>query len=403
MEQTESLDHPLLNRVQQRSLVVGVVALSACVGGALLDPAQFFQAYLVGYLFWVGIALGCLGLVMLHHLVGGGWGFLIRRLLEAGIRTFPLLALLFVPVLVGMHELYVWTHADLVASDEILLHKRPYLNIPFFVVRTAIYFLIWIGAGHFLSRWSLEQDRTGDASLTRRMQTLSGPGLVVFGLSVTFASIDWVMSLEPHWFSTIYGMIFIIGQALAALALSIVWVVGLSDREPLSEVMSPRYLRDLGTLMFAFVMLWAYVSFSQYLIIWSGNLAEEVPWYLQRTAGAWGWIALMVVLFHFALPFSLLLSRHVKRRAKVLTTIAGGMLLMRLVDLFWYVVPAFGGHGEAHAHAAFPAAGIWMYLAAPAGIGGLWLAFFARQLKGKALLPLRDPGLEEAFASGEGH
>ena len=289
MAQAESIDHPFIDQIQRRSLLVGVVALAACVAGALLSPEQFFRSYLFGYLFWIGIALGSIALVMLHHIVGGGWGFLIRRLLEAASRTMPLMALLFIPILAGMHYIYIWTHADLVAVDEILQHKQPYLNVPFFITRAVVYFLIWTGMVFFLNRWSLEQDRTGDLSLSRRLQMLSGPGLLLYGITVTFASIDWVMSLEPHWFSTIYGLLFIIGQALATMALAIVMVAKLSDRKPLSDLASPKHMRDLGTLMFAFVMLWAYFSFSQWLIIWAGDLPEENSWYLSRIKGGWGW------------------------------------------------------------------------------------------------------------------
>lgn len=399
MVQAESIDHPFLDQIQRQSLFVGIVALAVCVVGALVSPEQFFRSYLFGYLFWIGIALGSIALVMLHHVVGGGWGFLIRRLLEAASRTMPLMALLFIPILAGMHYIFMWTHADLVAVDEILQHKQPYLNVPFFITRAVVYFLIWTGMVFFLSRWSLEQDRTGDLSLSRRLQMLSGPGLLLYGITVTFASIDWVMSLEPHWFSTIYGLLFIIGQALATMAFAIVMVAKLSDRKPLSDLASPKHLRDLGTLMFAFVMLWAYFSFSQWLIIWAGDLPEENSWYLSRIKGGWGWIALAVILFHFVLPFSLLLSRQIKRRAKVMMGVAIGMLFMRLVDLFWIVTPAFGGHGS---HSA-PVHIHWMDLAAPIGIGGLWLAFFAWQLKGKSLTPIKDPGLEEVLASAEGH
>lgn len=401
MAETESL-HPFLSRLQKRALPVGVIALAACFGGAFLNPGQFYQSYLVAFLFWVGVSLGCLALLMLHHLVGGGWGFIIRRLLEAGSRTVPLMVVLFIPIVLGMHDLYIWTHPSVVAADRALQDKHIYLNTPFFLIRAAVYFLVWMGFAWLLSRWSLQQDRTGDASLTRRMQLLSGPGLVIYGITVTFASIDWVMSLEPHWFSTIYGMIFMVGQVLSTLAIAILLVVKLSDRSPIGDVMSPRYLRDLGTLLLAFVMLWAYVSFSQYLIIWAGNLTDEIPWYVQRTETGWKWIALVLVVFHFALPFTLLLSRRIKRRVAVLSAIAGLMVIMRLVDLFWFVAPAFAGHatgavaGGVHVH--------WMDLVAPIGIGGLWLWFFTRQMEGKALMPLHDPRMAEAFASsGEGH
>ena len=397
MDQADSLGS-LLNRIQRRSLFVGLVSMAAFSGWGLLNPEGFFRAYLVAYLFWIGIALGSLGILMLHQLVGGCWGFIIRRLLEAGTRTFPLMALLFLPILFGMNHIFIWTDADLVARDHVLQHKSAYLNIPFFTTRAIVYFLLWIGISSLLSRWSLEQDRTGDPLLSRRMPILSGPGLVIFGLTATFASIDWVMSLEPHWFSTMHGVIFIVGQALATLAFSILCVVLFSGQKPLSDLISPKYLRDLGTMMLAFVMLWAYVTFSQYLIIWSGNLPEEIPWYLHRTRGVWTWVTIGLILFHFALPFTLLISRNIKRRTKVLTAIAGMMLLVRLVDVYWFVVPSFGAHGLGGSPLHI------MDLTAPLGIGGIWFWFFARELEGKSLLPLKDPRMEEAFApSGDNH
>lgn len=400
---------PMLDRLQKRSLLVGVAGLAVCLLGGFFSPHQFFRSYLLGFVFWAGIALGCFALVMLHHMVGGGWGFVIRRLLESGTRTFPILALLFVPLLVGVFldsrvvgggadhpgaYLYEWAHADVVARDEALRHKSAYLNVPFFVLRAAFYFAIWIGIAFWLNRWSLEQDRGSTPGLTRRLQLLSGPGLLLYGLTVTFASVDWVMSLEPHWFSTIYGMLFIIGQGLATMAFVIPVVLLLSDREPLSDVVQPGHFHDLGNLLLAFVMLWAYAAFSQYLIIWSGNLPEEAVWYVHRTAGGWQWLALFLIVFHFAVPFLLLLSRRTKRSAHVLAGVALTVIFMRLVDLFWLIVPAFESRGI-HVH--------WLDAMAPVGIGGVWVAAYIWQLKGRPLLPMGDPRFREALAHARGH
>jgi hypothetical protein len=296
--------------------------------------------------------------------------------------------LLFVPLLLGVRELYVWARPEQVAGDVLLQHKAAYLNVSSFVLRTAVYFFIWLGVSYFLSKWSFEHDRTAHPSLLRRLETLSGPGLVLYGGTITFATIDWVMSLEPHWYSTIYGLLFIVGQALSALAFAIVVAALLADRKPFSDVLTPGHFHDLGNLLLAFVMLWAYVTFSQYLIIWSGNIAEEVPWYLHRARGGWEWIALSLIVFHFAVPFVLLLSRGTKRRAQVLTKVAGTILFMRLVDLFWLVMPSFPNEGlRIH----------WLDVATPLGLGGIWLAVFVRQLKGRSLLPLHDPSLEGAL------
>ena len=387
------MNHPdslklLLNRIQQRAVIVGVVALALCGVGAYLAPDQFFQSYLLGYLFWIGIALGSLAIVALHHLVGGGWGFTIQRLLESSTRTLPLMAVLFLPFFFGMEKLYLWARPEMVAGDELLQHKAPYLNVSFFWMRAAGYFLLWTTFAFLINKWSREQDRTAEPSLTRRLQSISGPTLVVYVLTVTFAAMDWVMSLDPHWFSTIYGLIFVVGQALATLAFAVVVVGALAKHPPLSEVMAAKHFHDLGNLLLAFVMLWAYISFSQFLIIWSVNLPEEIPWYVHRLHGGWEWIALILLVFQFALPFVLLLSRQTKRRAEILVKVAMAIVFMRLVDLFWLVAPNF--HPEAFAiH--------WMDVLAPVGIGGIWITVFVWHLKGVTLLPLHDPRLQEAF------
>ena len=362
-------------------MIVGAACLLVSLLGALTATDQFFRSWLLAYLFWFAIALGALPLVMLHHLVGGKWGFATRRILESVTRTLPLMALLFVPVVLGIHSLYEWSHEDVVAQDIILQHKSPYLNSTFFVVRAALYFALWITLGFFLNRWSAEQDTTRDAAIVKRFQRLSGPGLIIYALTITFAATDWVMSLEPHWFSTIYGMMFMVGQTLTTLAFVIAILALLADTPPLSNFLKPEILNDLGNLLFAFIMLWAYLSFSQYIIIWSGNLPEEIPWYLRRSRGGWQWIAVALALFHFAIPFFLLLVRRYKRRRQVISAIAIAVVVMRLVDLMWLVVPA---HEPAfHVH--------WLDLATLAGIGGLWIAGFSRQLRKRSLLPLGDP------------
>lgn len=372
-------------RAQKLALAFGSAGLAVCALGAAFNPAQFFRSYLVAYLFWAGIALGCVSVIMLHHLVGGRWGVMIRRLLESGTRTFPLLVLLLVPLLFGLPHLYLWARPEVVAHDELLQHKSPYLNVPFFLARSAFYFAVWLILSYFLNKWSAEQDRTPTASVKSRLQYLSGPGLVLYGLTATFAAVDWVMSLEPHWFSTIYGAVFIVGQVLATLAFVIVALTLLSDREPMKGALRPSHFHDLGNLMLAFVMLWAYVAFSQFLIIWSGNLPEETPWYVRRLSGGWGWIAGILIGFHFILPFFLLLVRETKRRAGVLAILACAMLVLRLVDLFWVVAPAFH-ENRIQVH--------WMDLAAPVGVGGIWLAVFLSQLKRRPLLPAAEFPLE---------
>ncbi|HEV3254218.1 MAG TPA: hypothetical protein VG033_07410 [Candidatus Acidoferrales bacterium] len=378
-----------INRLQRRALTVGAAGLALCVLGALIehDSTQFFRSYLLAYMFWLSIPLGCMAIVMLHHLTGGAWGFVIRRLLESGTRTLLAMAVLFVPVLFGLSRLYLWAQPAAVAADPILQYKRPYLNPAFFTGRAIFYFAVWMGLAFLLNRWSFEQDRTGEPALTQRLEALSGPGLVLYGLTVTFASVDWVMSLEPHWFSTIYGMLFMVVQGLAAMAFVIVVAQMLAGRPPLSEIATPADFNDLGNLLLTFVMLWAYLAFSQFLIIWSGNLKDEIPWYTSRATGGWAWLAVFLIVFHFAVPFLLLLSRNVKRRLRVLSVVAGALIFLGWVDMYWLMVPAFAPD-RPRIH--------WMDLAAAIGVGGIWIAVFLSELKGRPLVPLHDPRLQEA-------
>jgi len=385
-----------LGRLGQRALIIGGLALVLTLAGAALtgNMAAFFRSYLVGYVFCVGVALGSLALLMLQFLSGGDWGVVIRRVLEAATRTLPLLAILFIPVVLGMTSLYEWTHIDQIPSEEarkLVAHKQPYLNIPFFIGRTIFYFAVWIFLTRLLNGWSRRQDETGDPELLRKMQDWSGPGLVLYGLTVTFAAIDWVMSLAPEWFSTIFGLMLMAGQGVAAMAFVIIMAVVLGRREPMSHVFQPRHFQDLGKLLLALVMVWAYFNFSQFLIIWSGNLPEEIPWYIARFRGGWGYIGVMLVLFHFALPFVMLLSRNLKRDGRKLVYVALLVLFMRVTDLIWMIAPEFARHGH---HTAVGAA---LYLLAPVGLGGVWLWWFMRQLQARPLMPVRDPHFEEAI------
>ena len=380
---------PVLARIsdwRRYSLVAGGAGAILCVAAYFLDRDQFLRSYLFAYVYWTGMALGCLGILLLQHTVGGKWGIVIRRLCEAGARTIPYMAILLAPVLLAMHILYAWTRPE-AAHDATIQSKAGYLNIPFFLARAIFYFAIWTWYAHLLSKWSAEQDRTGDPRLIARMRALSAPGLVVFTFTATFAFVDWIMSLEPEWFSTMYGAMFLVGQMLQAFALVIVLVIVLAQWKPIKQYITPQHFHDLGNLLLTFTVLWAYLSFSQFLIIWAGNLPDEVPWYVRRLGQGWGPIAVLLVIFHFCLPFLLLLLRDVKRRATLLLQVCCLMLAVRMIDVYWVVEPSFYGN-RVQIH--------WTDFVTPVAVGGLWLALFFFQLGRRPLVPLQDPRLEGA-------
>jgi hypothetical protein len=376
-----------VDRLRVLALMAGGAGAVLLVIGLLIRPDYFFRSYLVGWVFWTGVALGSLALVMIHIMTSGSWGVAARRVLEAASRTLPWMLLLFLPLAFGMDNLYPWVHEA--AHDPILQKKAAYLNVPGFFVRLVFYFAIWIALSFLLNRLAARQDREADPGLIGKMKRIAAPGIVLWALCVTFAAVDWLMSLEPHWFSTIYGVWLLGSMGLSALAFLIVISAWLWRREPMNEVLRPGHFHDWGKLMFAFTMLWAYFSFSQFLIIWSGNLPEEIVWYKHRITHGWGAIAVVIVLFHFALPFLLLLSRDLKRNPRLVALVASLMIVMRLVDLFWQVEPGFE-----HQEPAF----YWMYAAAPLALGGLWLWLFLGELKKRPLLPVNDPYLAEALA-----
>lgn len=380
-------DHALV-QMGRRGLLFGGAALALAIVGALLDAQQFFRSYLIGWVFWAGIALGSMAILMIHHVAGGAWGAVIRRPLESSVRTLPLLAVLFLPIFLGVHQLYEWSHHDVVAHDPVLAAKSPYLNVTFFRIRAVAYFAIWILVAHFLGRWSLEQDRDPESGAGRRLQFLSQGGLLLYGLTVSFAAVDWLMSLEPHWFSTVYGLLVMGGQGLAAFAFAIPITAALA-RGPAEKVIGPSQLRDLGSFLLAFVMIWAYLSLSQLLVVWSANIPEEITWYLHRSTGGWRAIGYSLIVFHFAVPFIVLLSRDVKQRAPVLARVAIGIIFMRFVEILWLVAPSWERHGFA-LH--------WLDVVAPVGIGGIWLWYFVRQLASHPVLPIGDPALPTAEA-----
>lgn len=381
-----------LDRLQTIALGVGVVALVLCAVGWAVDARQFFSSWLLGVVYWLGISIGCLALSMVHHLTGGSWGVPVRRVWEAAAGVLPLVALLFVPLLFGLEVLYPWAR-EAAADDPVLAHKAAYLNEPFFLVRLAVYFAVWIGLASWLRSLSDRQDRAADPKWTKRMQTVAAPGLVVWAFVTTFAYVDWLMSLEPHWFSTIYGVYFFGGSGMASMAFLIVVGVLLARRGPFDRWLGRRHFHDWGKLLFAFVLLWTYFGFSQFLIIWSGNLPEEIVWYLHRMSHGWEWVGLALVVFQFMVPFALLLSRDLKRNTRAIAAVALFILVMRWVDHLWQIAPNF--HQEVALH--------WLDVTAPLAVGGLWLAGFVWLFKRRPAVPVHDPYLEEALGDEAHH
>lgn len=383
-----------LERLNKRALLIGSIAALLSAAGLFLDRTQFFRSYLIAWLFWMGIAMGGFATMMLHHMSSGAWGLMIRRIFEAGVRTLPSLAALFLPILFGMEELFPWARAE-AAADPVLRVKTWYLNSEFFTFRAFLYFAIWGGFGWALLRLSKRQDETGDPALFRKMQSFAGPGLGIYGLTATFASVDWLMSLDPHWYSSLFGVYFIGGQAVAAMAFVILMVAFLARHEPMKDVFRSQHYHDYGNLLFAFVLLWSYFGLSQFLIVWMGNLPEETVWYLHRQQHGWIWVSLALVIFHFAVPFALLLSRKRKRNIHALAKVAILLLVMHWIDLFWQAGPAFSDHpGSGSSGHPIPH---WLDFTTLAAIGGLWFAAFTSELRKRSLLPVGEPHLEEAL------
>jgi hypothetical protein len=393
---------------RSRSLTIGVAALVLCAVGFFINRDQFFRAWLIGYMLWLGIALGSMGLMMIHHLSGGAWGMVVRRVWEASSRTLPLLTILFIPIVIGLGSLYPWMHPDLMQTDEILRHKATYLNRNFFLLRAAVYFLGWNVIAWRMTALSRAQDE-GDVGATRSMQRLSGGGLVFLALSITFVGVDWFMSLNPDFYSTMFGFLFMNYLGLAGLAFTILMAAYLRTTQPMGALFRPSYFADYGKLTLAFVMMWAYFQFSQYLLVYAANLQDEIPYVLARIDGGWQYLALFLVIFQFAVPFCLLLSRPLKRTPERLVRLAVWLLIVRVIDTFMFVSPEFDRSGlnrwlvpGEHASVFF-ANWLWLDVAAPVAIGGLWFWMFFTQLRQRPLLPIGDPYLAAALESPGGH
>ncbi len=372
-----------------RLRVLGLVALLIGAGLGFADGdgmVQFFHSYLVAFVFFLAITLGCFFFVFIQHLVGAKWSVVVRRVAEIFLGGFPLLAVLFlpilIPVLLGKSPLYEWSHSDAVAGDKLLTGKSGFLNVPFFTIRCVIYFAVWIGLGRFFIGHSRAQDLSGDPSHTLRMRKFAPVAAIAYALTSTFAAFDLLMSLEPHWFSTIFGVYFFAGSALSAYCSIALACMLLQEQGKLKSSITTEHYHDLGKLMFAWVFFWGYIAFSQYMLIWYANLPEETFWYLKRQHGNWTSLSLLLLFGHLFIPFAGLLSRHVKRNRAALAFWAIVLLGMHWVDMYWLVMPRLHPDGI---HFTL------VDLACLIGIGGLFAGGFLNRARGGLLAAIKDP------------
>jgi hypothetical protein len=389
---------PVVKTIAQRSLMIGVIFSVVALVLAFSHPGEFYRAYLLGFMNWLGVALGSMAILMIRHLTGGGWGMVIRRILGAAMRTLPLLAVLFIPLILGMPRLYIWAHPLSGVSDKRLRQHlesitHTYLTSNGFIIRAIFYFAIWNLLSFLLSKWSRQTDHPGAPDNTQKFKAVAGPGLILYGFTISFAAIDWVMSLDPSWISTIFGLVILIGEVLSAMCFAVVVERILYNYKPMSEMLTPSFVHDHGKWILAFTMVWAYFNFSQWLIIWAGNLPTEITYYLRRLNGGWGRIGLILAVFHFAVPFAILLSRSFKRDVRKLAWLATWLLLMRFVDLFWIIEPNFSKTLTV----------TLADVAVPIALGGLWLAYFFRNLGALPLLPAYDPSAREVLELAHHH
>jgi hypothetical protein len=369
------------------SLLAGIVGLAFAVIGYFVDAKQFYYSYLNAFVFWTTLMLGGLFFTMLHHISGAVWSTVLRRLLESFMITVPIMALFFVPIIFGIHDLYHWSHEDLVSNDVLLQKKSAYLNPTFFIIRTVFYFVIWYLLAKNLHKISLQQDSEIKTDHIKRMRTWSAPGIVLFALTITFAAFDWLMSLDAHWYSTIFGVYIFAGSFLGFTAFLILTGLSLRKKGILENTITTEHYHDLGKFLFAFTIFWGYMAFSQYFLIWYANIPEETIWYQHRWEGSWKYITLLLVFGHFLIPFIGLMPRAAKRNLNYLKLMCMWILLMHFFDLYWIIMPTLSEHGIHFS---------WMDVVTFIGIGGIFLWYFWFRYLSNALVPINDPQLNNS-------
>jgi hypothetical protein len=369
----------------------GVAVLGAVVCAILApgNPKQFFFSWLVSFLFFLSLALGGLFFVLIQYASQGGWGIVLRRIGETVFATIPVMALLFIPILFGLPSLFEWAHPGAAEHDALLRWKEPYLNVPFFLIRAGFFFVIWSFIALMYYRGSSGQDVTGDSRVTARLRRFAGPAIIVLALTQTFASVDWIMSLTPHWYSTMFGVYFFAGSFVGFIALLSVVVVSMRGAGLLNTVITAEHLHDIGKFLFAFTAFWAYIAFSQFFLMWYANLPEETIWYKARIEGSWKAVSILLIMGHFVAPFLYLMGRAVKRRGSTLALGGAWVLAMHFLDIYWQVMPTL--HPEGFRPSVLD-------VAAFLAVGGCFVAAVGWLMRRQALVPLRDPRLAESLA-----
>jgi hypothetical protein len=373
-------------------LIGAVAAVLGAVGCAILgmgNPKQFFFSWLVSFLFFLSLALGGLFFVLIQYASQGGWGIVLRRIGETVFATIPVMAALFLPLLLGLHDLFEWSHAEALDHDALLRWKAPYLNVPFFLIRALLFFGLWSFIAVFYYRGSRGQDETGDPHVSARLRRFAGPSLIVLALTQTFAAIDWIMSLTPHWYSTMFGVYFFAGSFVGFIALLSVVAVTMRGAGLLDTIISTEHLQDIGKFLFAFTAFWAYIAFSQFFLMWYANMPEETIFYKARLTGSWKTVSILLMVGHFGVPFLYLMGRAVKRRGLTLAIGGAWLLAMHFVDLYWQVMPTL--HPEGLSPSLLD---VTAFLA----VGGCFVAAASFLMRRQALVPVRDPRLAESLA-----
>lgn len=385
---TDSLDFPSDLNFTKRFFGIGIVGLIATAIGYFLNHEQFFFSYLTSFTFFTSLGLGALVLLMIHHLTRSEWGVVLRRIPEVLSSNLWIWGLFFIPLFFGMHSLYHWTHADAVASDPVLQGKVPYLNTTFFIIRQFIYFAIWGYLGYKLYNSSVEQDGSGDWGIQTLQRRLSGPGTVIFAITISFASFDWIMALDPHWYSTMFGVYFFAMSFQAMFAGLILLILFLRNNDILANTIRTVHIRDLSLWMFAFTVFYAYIAFSQFLLIYYANIPEETVWYLERLNGGYEYLAFFYLFGRFVIPFIVLLGKKAKTNFKVVSSMAILILAAHLVEIYWLIMPVLHHHGV-HFD--------WMTITAFIGLGGFFLGLFFHRFKKQKMVPVNDPKLSQSL------